>query len=575
MAWLDVAPRDGFALARAFAVLLSAFPAATRATPPAPTTVWVASATEKILPSEPARTETTARIAAARNEFEAFQVVVTGSARRVEATATALTGPTPAGATEPATLRGIHLYAEPLINITQASAPDGATGRFPDALVPAVDEITGQKRPALPFDVRRGESRAIWVEVFVPSDAAPGFYTGSVTVSIAGRIAAVVPVELTVWSFTLPSTASLRSAFGLMWGTLPSGHGFSDSDIVTFATVRARYGQLALDHRVTISRHDDGLWYDLAHFDTYYGPLMNGEAPTRLAGARLTSVEYLGGLEDVESLSRWATHYRAHEAKGWFERLFQYTCDEPPRSCNWADIARRAQVAKTADPQFRTLVTTSIQQADLNGVTGYIDLLVPLVNFMDDKWGTYAGNQRAFYDPFLAQGPPKELWMYQSCMSHGCGGTSSYFTGWPSYMIDASAARNRAMQWLLFRYRATGELYWETTYAFLGDAWTSQWAFSGNGDGTLFYPGTPRKIGGTTDIPVASIRLKMIREGMEDYEYLKLASDLGDPAFAADEAARLFPTPFSTGDVSAASLLAARERLARRIQELTGAVPSP
>ncbi len=125
---------------------------------------------------------------------------------------------------------------------------------------------------------------------------------------------------------------------------------------------------------------------------------------------------------------------------------------------------------------------TEVQQADLNGVTEYIDLLVPLVNFMDDKWGTYAGNQRAFYDPFLAQGPPKELWMYQSCMSHGCGGTSSYFTGWPSYMIDASAVRNRAMQWLLFRYRATGELYWETTYAFLGDAWTSQWAFSGNGE---------------------------------------------------------------------------------------------
>jgi hypothetical protein len=66
---------------------------------------------------------------------------------------------------------------------------------------------------------------------------------------------------------------------------------------------------------------------------------------------------------------------------------------------------------------------------------------------------------------------------------------------------------------------------------------------------------------------VASIRLKMIREGMEDYEYLKLVSDLGDPAFAAAEAARLFPHPYSTGDVSAASLLAARERLARRILE--------
>ncbi len=96
--------------------------------------------------------------------------------------------------------------------------------------------------------------------------------------------------------------------------------------------------------------------------------------------------------------------------------------------------------------------------------------------------------------------------------------------------------------------------------------------FTGNGDGTLFYPGTPAKIGGTSHIPVASIRLKMIREGMEDYEYLKLVSDLGDPAFAMAEAVQLFPHPYSTGEVSAASLLDARGRLARRILELAPSV---
>ena len=65
--------------------------------------------------------------------------------------------------------------------------------------------------------------------------------------------------------------------------------------------------------------------------------------------------------------------------------------------------------------------------------------------------------------------------MYQSCMSHGCGGTVNmgspsesdrYFTGWPSYMIDASAVRNRAMEWISFLEGATGELYWESAFAF-------------------------------------------------------------------------------------------------------------
>jgi len=41
------------------------------------------------------------------------------------------------------------------------------------------------------------------------------------------------------------------------------------------------------------------------------------------------------------------------------------------------------------------------------------------------------------------------------------------------------------------------------------------------GDGSLLYPGA--KVG--VDGPVASIRLKLIREGLEDVEYLRLLED--------------------------------------------------
>jgi hypothetical protein len=544
-----------------FLVAAVALPDAALAAP-APR-VWVASAAEKIRPSAAARAAEPARISAARNEFEAFQVVVTGPARGVTATATPLTGP--------GTIPDVRLHRAATINLRRASAPDGATGAWPDALVPAVDELLGEPRNAFPFDAKTGASHSIWVEVFVPAEAAPGTYRGEVRVAWTGG-ATSVPVELTVWDFTLPSTSSVRTAYGMSWGALPTAHHFSASDQTTFSTLRARYGQLALDHRVSISRHDDGLWMDFAHFDAWYGPLMDGTAPTRLAGARLTAVEYLGNLEDVAALSRWASHYRA---RGWFDRLFQYTCDEPPRMCSWQDIARRAAAAKQADPELRTLVTTTIQEADANGVSGALDVIVPVVNFMEDKSGAYSGDQRARYDTFLEADPLNELWLYQSCMSHGCGGSSAYDTGWASYMIDASAVRNRAMGWLLFKYGATGELYWDSTYAYyaLGDPWTNQWAFTGNGDGTLFYPGTPAKIGGPagSDVPVASMRLKLIRDGLEDYEYLKLLSDLGDAGLAREIANGLFATASSTEQPPQA-LLAARERIARRILELRTAV---
>ena len=115
----------------------------------------------------------------------------------------------------------------------------------------------------------------------------------------------------------------------------------------------------------------------------------------------------------------------------------------------------------------------------------------------------------------------REIWSYQSCLSHGCGdcgtpSTTVHDTGWPSRVVDSSAVQNRAFPWLAFRFDLTGELYFHVAEQ-LDTAWepNGQCKFSGSGDGTIFYPGTPAMIGGVTDIPVESIRVKMIREGME------------------------------------------------------------
>jgi hypothetical protein len=87
------------------------------------------------------------------------------------------------------------------------------------------------------------------------------------------------------------------------------------------------------------------------------------------------------------------------------------------------------------------------------------------------------------------------------------------------------------MSW---KYRIEGELYYNMVEAFSRDVDPLQDAFlhGGNGDGTLFYPGRPSMIGGTTQIPLESIRLKLIREGLEDYEYFVLLSNLTDAAAA-------------------------------------------
>src|SRR5712675_1216569 len=212
-------------------------------------TVWVAPAPVKIRPQTqpPQGSAASAAIAAAKNEFEAFQVVVTGPATGVSMSIEGLgdgRGNVIAG-------REVTLYREALITVTQPTGGDGAAGVWPDALVPSVDPIAGEKRNAFPFDVPSGESRAVFVDIHVPASAPAGTYTGVVLVT--GGVTFQVPVTLTVWDFSMPSTATLRSAYGMNWNGPCMGHGDSNCTNQTAENqLRMRYLQAALDNRISI-----------------------------------------------------------------------------------------------------------------------------------------------------------------------------------------------------------------------------------------------------------------------------------------------------------------------------------
>ena len=521
--------------------------------------IWTAPAATKVRPlaAVPQQAPTSAAIAAAKNEFEAFHVVVTGPATGVSMSFAGLSdgkGHTISG-------RDVVLYREALINIANQSGGDGATGWWPDALVPDVDPIVGEKRNAFPFDAPAGESRAVYVDVHVPEDAPAGTYTGTVVVS--GGASAQVPVTLTVWDFAVPSTSTLRTAFNMTWNGPCMGHGDGSCGNLPYEKeLRARYVQAALDNHVSVSVPDLSVPVDAAgaadwsSFDSYGGRFLDGTAATRLKGARLTSAQIYGSY-NAATVKGWSDHFKA---KGWSPTVFNYICDEPPLTCQWADIPGRIAQSRAGDPQLTTLVTTQPYAAAQNGVSG-IDRYVAVINYLEDRPGTaLAGSQRANW--------PANIWLYEACMSHGCGGGTE--TGWPSYSIDTDATRNRSLEWMSYIFDGSGELYYEMTQSyFSGDPWVSQVAFGGNGDGTLFYPGTAAKIGGQTEIPVESLRLKGIRDGMEDYELLHLAATLGLGAQAKQIALGVYPHAYQ-GFTSPAALDDARAQLAGLILHALG-----
>jgi hypothetical protein len=526
--------------------------------------VWVAPASVKVRPAtQPAaHAPVVATLAAAQNEFEAFQVVVSGQAAGISMALENLTD----GAGHNISGRELVLYREAIINVQFPSGGDGAAGAWPDALIPNVDPIVGETRNAFPFDVPAGESRAVLVDIHAPAGTPAGTYHGNVVVT--GGVNANIPVTLTVWDFAVPSTSTLKSAYGMAWNGPCMGHG--DAGCGNYAAemaLRARYVQAALDNHISIytpfytstvdANGNDTNW---AAFDQYAGPFLDGTAPTRLQGAKLTAVQ-VNGPTTTPVVGAWAKHFKQH---GW-PQLFSYVCDEPPLTCQWSDIATRTAASHAADASVPTLVTTTTDEAAKQGATG-IDLFVPVVNFMDGKTD-HQGSQRAKYGA--------TAWWYQSCMSFGCssvggGRDGTGETGWPSYAIDTDGTRNRAQEWMSFAYNMQGELYYETTQGYFnGDPWTNQWNFGGTGDGNLFYPGTPAKIGGTTEIPVESLRMKGIRDGMEDYELLALAAKLGAGAQAMQIAQGLFPHTYLAA-VSADAIDAARAELAGLILHALG-----
>jgi hypothetical protein len=283
---------------------------------------------------------------------------------------------------------------------------------------------------------------------------------------------------------------------------------------------------------------------------------------------------------DVTYYRAWASHFRN---RGWFNQLFHYTRDEPSL-LDFPLIISRAASLHAADPALRSLVTHQLDPT----LVGAVDIWTPVINFVDNKslldgaW-ELPDDHRADYVSRLAAGD--ELWWYQSCMSDGCGpmdgspvpiwDTPAYFTGWPSYTIDTAGMANRIMEWLTWRYDIGGELYYHATaaYEFGGKTpWTARYIFGGNAAGNFFLPGRPEVIGGNTHIPIETVRLKLIREGLEDYEYLAKVAQLGDRSFA-DAQVRTVVTNTYTWAHDPAVLYAARAALAQRILDLQGASP--
>ncbi len=140
----------------------------------------------------------------------------------------------------------------------------------------------------------------------------------------------------------------------------------------------------------------------------------------------------------------------------------------------------------------------------------------------------------------------------------------------PVWALDYPPMSHRIAGWLFPQHGITGFTYWDTLFAAEGvDVWQDAGTFTTsdgavyNGDGSFIYPATEKRHG--RHAPVASMRLKWLREAADDYDYLMIARQLG----LHEDAQRLagsFARGFGDWDNNPSALFDARQQLGALIE---------
>jgi hypothetical protein len=526
---------------------LSLFPVPFARAQPSALRIWAVSDCDKVLRYDSpwdssavwSRDEGVVSLHAARNEYVAFQVMITAEGEDLVGV-NAVTGGLNGQAANISSGH-IQLFREHYLHVTEPSTSmygDQSTtgpGWYPDPLVP-LDAPDG----GAPFSVQAGSNQGLWVDIYVPEGTPAGNYTGTINISAQGKGTVPLPVQLKVWDFTLPAESHIASFFLYQPNQIADAHGvakYGDQ----YLAIEAEYARIARLHRCNFStsiypeyygsgtgtvviwdswhdqlaqRHLDGtIFPDGRGIDLYVLPI----------GQDYPDPDDHGGLGSPEFEDTFITmlqQFRQHFIdRGWYDRSFLYIVDEPNDSAGYELVRYYGELIDRAGTGFPLMVTESPRP-------------------QDPSWGSLVG----YVDIWCAGGDawPGPMWERQAAGEEGW----TYNGGEPyagSQIIDTSGLGPRTWAWITRRYGVECWLLWDVCYfkdiynGFTSnDVWSdpltydqrrsgTTWPDWGNGDGTLFYPGTPRGIVG----PVGSLRLKEWRRGAQDYEYMWLLERRG------------------------------------------------
>lgn len=552
-------------------------------------TIWAVPAEQKVRPDDRAETDNLVwskekkkiNVAGAGNEHIPFQVVVTA--------------PVPPGRTAKAaggffikasnltSKEGkviprdkINFYLEHYIMLYGKSSPIGATGYWPDALAPIKEPFNMAAQYAIVHN------RPIWVDLSIPSSTPAGTYNGTITVTQSGRSVDTLNVEVQVYNFSLPDTTSLITYMNVSKGSLASFY-HKDASSPEIDKLTQTYYEFLYAHRmepwfndqlepkIALNGEKVEVKFDDARYQYYLNKLHSKRVLLEAYPSELK--KHLGSgtfskafNPKVKSyLSQVYSYFQKH---GWKDKLvFNSPIDEPNTKQDYQDTRQWADLVHEAAPGVPFLATESpvTDNPAWGALTGHVNNFSMHGNALNDPQV-----KKAIIEEQAKGG---EMTWYISC-------DQTYPQ--PNYFIDAPALDPVMVPWITASYKMAGILYWAANFwSETPNPWLDPVTFiSGflcsdgyilNGEGSFLYPGDYVKKytdQPNVDGPVSSIRFELLREGIEDYDYLSMLKDLGDKKYA-DTIVHNMVIDVSTFSRNLEDLYSTRKAMAKRLEELS------
>ncbi|MBA2563642.1 MAG: DUF4091 domain-containing protein, partial [Chitinophagaceae bacterium] len=464
-----------------------------------------------------------------------------------------------------------ELFLEWAVNIKTPSTgyPRASLGKgwYPDALIPFKyiqdDSLKAKGRLVYPlwlpdFNNRIDSQRSllVWVDQYIPfpyEDAKPNTFSTHISVTIGGQTQKI-PVDLTIWNFAIPNENKLKASLQHE-GFLSNMNKEQELEVYQlFKRNRVSLMDPTYKPELKVSPGSK-LKIDWTSFDSRLKKYIIGEAFTSKNG-----YDYGPGYgEPIETFVLPFDVYGKHETAGWpnvgkpdVERnpsnqniyintikevrshlqavinpkktditIYLNGLDESYFPEAWSRMVYYGDMFRKAYPEAQFRVDGAYDEKAMNIIGKSINAWAThTINYNLEEVKKYQkmGIKDWLYGPML----------YESKVNSWVG--SSTF-------IDLPLVNDRAISWSCWKYNTYSWISWG-----IGAGWERAWydpetwkdayksgaeadaVFSHkklNGNGLLIYsPGIVPNVEG----PCPSIRLKTMRNGVQEYEYMRLLS---------------------------------------------------